>query len=654
MELNPILRIEYVSEGNISENEVSILCGHATDGNITIDLDDCEGVITPRLISASPQCLRTVRLFFPFSDPDSEKIYYSDAYITNECTKTGRLSDDGNVRSASLVLVKNEGDVGPCKARGIGFVTSVRFFAWFDLNSSGISVIYFMEDKELVQGQVYSLEKFIICSGMTPEDFLERLASKIRSENGERGPTGIPVGFCSWSRYYGNVNEEKILYNVRQMEKYIPEFANLVQIDDGWQLSGTFCGDWQCNTEKFPRGMAFVSDEVHSRNMKFGIWMAPFLLTKTSAAFDRLKGMARLDHEYLKGVYAFELDNPEYLDYLYNLFRRIKEECRCDYIKLDFLFGALGYHGETADGIYTYKSDYCIAVLRNALKTIRKAVGEEMLLLSCGSPILAAAGIFDFRRAATDIIWGKRKDFPDYWTIMQDAVGTVFHRYFYNKTGMINDADGLVVRDYDIGDGFDCTYSEARLWATAVAMSGGTVLVNDELGNLSPERRKLFLQQLPPLEVTGRPVDFFENRPTAVVAQKGKGTFFVALFHYGNGYGEMSFELSRIGISGKALVFDCYEGKYVGETDTVETGLMMPHSASLYMIKEVPDSPAFLYSTGNLFLGQNIHGSSFHNGVLNVTGKKIPREKMFAFFPEGIDVPCGDKTYISGGVIVKI
>lgn len=61
--------------------------------------------------------------------------------------------------------------------------------------------------------------------------------------------------------------------------------------------------------------------------------------------------------------------------------------------------------------------------------------------------------------------------------------------------------DGLVVRDYENGDGFDCTYSEALFWTVTVALSGGSVLYNEELENLSPARRDLILGQLPPLGI---------------------------------------------------------------------------------------------------------------------------------------------------------
>ena len=656
MERFPVLKIEYaMPDGSLDVRETVMDGNQVSDNGIAFSLDERDGVVTPRMISDSPHRLRTVGLFFPFPDKGRDLLCYGDEFITNECTGIKRLTGGDTVRSSSLVLVRDADGVDTCPARGIGFVTSHRFFTWLTAGTDGITAVYFMEDKALVPGEEYIFEKFMMCSGERPETFLSLLAATIKSENGSRELENVPVGFCSWSRYYGDVNEEKILGRAKEMAEYLPDHANLVQIDDGWQGNISFCGDWVYDQSKFPHGMAYLADEIHSHGMKFGLWLAPFHLARDSKAFGNLKDLARMDHEFLKNVFVFELDKPEFLDYLYSLFKRIKEEYRCDYMKLDFIYGAIAKnHGETDDGIFTYESDYCIAVFRKALETIRRAVGNDTVLLSCGSPMLATAGIFDLRRVACDIIWGKKREFPSYWKIMQDAAGTVFHRYYYNMSGMMNDADGIVVRDYDVGDGFDCTYSEAGLWAVTAAMSGGSILVNDELGDLSRERRDLFLKQLPPLGAIGRPADFFEDKPSAVIAEYRPGTYFVALFHYGEGYADMSFPVSKLGMEGKALIFDCLKGRYAGEGDTVSAEMMSPHSASLFMVKKIPDMPEFLYSTGNLFLGQNLHESVWDDGRLTVSGRRIGGEEIFAFFPEGSDTPDMEKTGTGSGTIVRM
>lgn len=653
MIMNPILRIEYtMPEGEKNERCITISDRHIVVDGIEFHMDYDNGVCTPWFVSADSVRLHSICLEYSHPEDYVKKNpdYYNDLLWTNEQTQTGKLRDVDDVCSSNLILTKLPEEEN---AWGFGFVTAHRFYAWILLDKKGYTLTYNMEDKTVVPGEVYRLEKFAVCKEKT-EIFLEWYAAAIGRENHVRPTEYLPTGFCSWSCYYGDVNEQKILNAAEQMHRFAPDKANLIQIDDGWQNHGSFCGSWNHHPKRFPHGMAHVADKVHSYGMKFGLWLAPMLLDKKSGDFEELHHMARLDYEHMTEIYAFDMDNPEFYDHLHKIFRRMVEENHCDYFKLDFIYGAIGKSGLPKKNLFVYESDYGMALFRKAMQTIRDAVGEDVMLLSCGSPMIATAGIFNFERISCDIIWGKRYDMPDYWTVMQSVVATTFHRYYYNKTGMINDPDGLVVRDYENGDGFNCTYSEAKLWATAVALSGGSVLLNEEIENLSPARRDLYLRQFPPLGVTGRPVDYFEEKPSAVMAEYDASTCFVALFNYADGYRDMTLALSRIGFD-NAMVFDCDSGEYVGETDILSATVMNPHSSALFLVKRIPTEPTFLYSTGNLFLGQNLHKSSFVENKLDISGEKVPGESVFAYYPAGASVPArGSRVKTEHGYIVQV
>ena len=133
-------------------------------------------------------------------------------------------------------------------------------------------------------------------------------------------------------------------------------------------------------------------------------------------------------------------------------------------------------------------------------------------MLSCGSPIIECAGIFDAQRVSRDIICPKGRHDPFYWqhwSNIKNASKTVLYRYFYNNVLFRNDPDGVVLRDYDIGEGFDCNYAEARYWSTIVAFSGGLVLANDEFRDLSRPRKELFTKLIPPLGISGKALDMY-------------------------------------------------------------------------------------------------------------------------------------------------
>ena len=116
----------------------------------------------------------------------------------------------------------------------------------------------------------------------------------------------------------------------------------------------------------------------------------------------------------MPNVHPFDLDNPEYYELLRKIFIKMTDEYHADYFKLDFLDGLLGKMGAGQKNVIKYKTDYCVALFRRAMQTIRDAVGDNIILLSCGSPVLECAGIFDIQRVSCDIIWGKNPGTPSY------------------------------------------------------------------------------------------------------------------------------------------------------------------------------------------------------------------------------------------------
>ena len=204
-----------------------------------------------------------------------------------------------------------------------------------------------------------------------------------------------------------------------------------------------------------------------------------------------------------------------------------------------------------------------------------------------------------------------------------------------------NDPDGAVLRDYDIGDGFDCSYSEARYWSTIVAFSGGLVLANDELRDLSKPRQQLFTKLIPPLGISGRAVDMFEYpAPTKAIIEASDTTKYIASFNISDNFRDMDTNLADYGIDGDKLVFRCWEAQFVGKTNTVHERLANPHSALMFMVKEMPTEPSFIYSDANLYLGENIFKSEFTGNKLNITvadncGQFVSdKTKIYAYYPK--------------------
>ncbi len=606
-----------------------------------------DGLYAPVLKALSDIRPVAAEVFFRFPEEalGDDLYYYYAALTTNDLTWIMKHSEHPRTHAKDVFLAKN-------KAMGanfnIGIITAHKLYTSVRMYNEIVTVHYDLEERLIESGRELQLEKFI-CGDENENFFLEkRYATLVARENNAIPLDHVPAGWCSWSCYYRNVDERKIMNAVEDMEN-IPG-TDLVQIDDGWQVDGTFSGDWVIDKEKFPNGLSDIIKECNGHGITFGLWLSPFLISENSVFYDKLKHLVRTDVVTHPGkVHPFDLDNPAFYEYVYKTYHYLSHELGVKYYKLDFMI--MGYRSYVEDeyvrkngNLVRYQSDYRSSLFRKVVKTIRDAVGKDAIMLSCGSPILECAGIFDAQRASRDIIAPKNNGDPFYWqhwSNIKNASKSILYRYFYNNTVFRNDPDGAVLRDYDIGDGFDCNYSEAKYWSTIVAFSGGLVLANDDFRNLSKPRQKLFTHLLPALGISGRAVDMFEYpSPTKAILDADNYTKFIAHFNLSDKFEDMTTELSDYSIEGKKLVFDCWNPTFKGVCSSVKEGLVNPHNALMYMVKDIPTKPVFLYSNINIYLGYNVFESTYAEGVLQIKTKpgcekyRKADTKVFAYYPK--------------------
>ena len=141
-----------------------------------------------------------------------------------------------------------------------GMLTAHRFWAAMLLKDDNLIIRHDMEERPLHAGEAYVMERFMLMGGQDNENaLLETYADKVALLNNAR-PTGkLPVGFCSWSCYFDDVNQEKIRRAADMQMTYAAHGSpNLVQIDHGWQAGykSFFPGDWYGDPDRFPDGMA--------------------------------------------------------------------------------------------------------------------------------------------------------------------------------------------------------------------------------------------------------------------------------------------------------------------------------------------------------------------------------------------------------------
>lgn len=364
-----------------------------------------------------------------------------------------------------------------------------------------------------------------------PEPVLESYFFELGKKMGVSNlPKKVPTGWCSWYYYYTNIDQKTILDNLTKVrELNLP--LEFFQIDDGYQKE---IGDWLIPNQKFPGGMRILADEIKRVGLKPGIWLAPFLVRKKSEFFRKYPEAILKDfkgnpvpsiYQPLWGrgyTYVLDITHPTALQYLETVFSTIVKEWGYPYLKLDFLYAGL-LPGDTYNKSLSPQSRYM-----EALKLIRKVVGKQTFLLGCGAPMLPSVGIFDGMRISCDVapywyperlrvLLRDRNALCTRTALINDLTRSSMHRNLW-----FNDPDCLLVRK----NKNKMNESQTKLMASVMAVSGGMLLVSDDLTKLEMERldllKKAFLLNRECQGKTPIPLGIFDSEfPNALYNPSG-------------------------------------------------------------------------------------------------------------------------------------
>ncbi len=606
---------------------------------------DCELLFTPDLTASD------VRVFAN-SDTTNSRV-------------TVRSMADSNGQMSKDVGAWHSAKTG--KLLGVALTTVDRFWAYLRYTPNGVKVRFAMEDKPLIKGQSYRLEKFIISAPKQVDELFRTYTDIMAKRYRVKVTDKIPTGWCSWSCAYGNLSKDvakAALHNL--MSEYGQTKPNTLQLDDGWQRGQSFGGYWTPRID----GLNEVASEVKSHDVDFGLWFAPFITSTSSGFFTDYP-----QYKYVKTndaaaeytltysnkedyCYPMAINKPETLEYLKTIFERATKEYGASYFKLDFLLMGLrsAYSNEQ---LVIYPDDYIVAIYRRALKTIRDAVGKDVYLLACGAPIPESIGILDGIRVTEDITqWGTES--KNQWNLIKWCSNNIALRYFYHDRLFINDPDGLVVRDYDIGDSAVIPYEEARVWATSVAFSGGASLINEFIDKIGNDRKQLYHHILPVLGKAGRPLDFFEaGQPSTLVIDLEDGSKLLAVYNWSDTETVKTIELTDLGLKGPCVLFNGWESRLEGFIADKLTLNMAKHTAQVYRITPVSKKPAIVGADTSVFCGAEVFSSSQSGSSFIITANdkrtQCSSTKVYVYLPMGYTIDGTDLVFSGDeGSIVKL
>jgi alpha-galactosidase len=326
----------------------------------------------------------------------------------------------------------------------------------------------------------------------------------------------IPTGWCSWYHYYTRITPETLRSNLEQLSRMKEELPLAgFQIDDGYQAQ---VGDWFDFKPAFAGGMAPLAREIQTAGLIPGLWLAPFILHPRAR-------LAREHPDWLlrdeKGravncgfgwnalTHGLDLTIPEALDYASRAVRTAAHEWGYPYLKLDFLYAA------AVKGRYRDPTRTRAQVLRSGMQALREAAGPQTFLVGCGAPLGSVIGLVDSMRVGEDVSGDWHPHFhglglgirnEPFMPSVRNAIHNTLTRSGLHNRWWINDPDCLLLRP-----GTNLTLAEVQTLTTAIALSGGALLLSDDLSELPEERRRMAQVLLPLIGQRPQVIDLFDE-----------------------------------------------------------------------------------------------------------------------------------------------
>ncbi|MGM0213708.1 alpha-galactosidase [Enterococcus sp. AZ109] len=149
-----------------------------------------------------------------------------------------------------------------------------------------------------------------------------------------------PVLLNTWEANYFDFHEKELL---AQADLAKETGIELFVLDDGWfgqrNDDASSLGDWQENTEKLPQGIAGLADKIHQKELQFGLWFEPEMISKNSRLFEAHPDWVLQVPAYPmtegRRQLVLDLSRRDVQDYLIDMLSGYLATGKIDYIKWD-------------------------------------------------------------------------------------------------------------------------------------------------------------------------------------------------------------------------------------------------------------------------------------------------------------------------------
>lgn len=365
-----------------------------------------------------------------------------------------------------------------------------------------------------------------------------------------------PMGWNTWNTFAENINEELILASADVFVSSGLKDAGYeyVVIDDCWALKerdkdGRLVPD----PEKFPHGMKYVSDYIHSKGLKFGMYSC--CGTMTCAGYP-----ASYNREFIDAA-TFAAWGVDFLKY-----------------------------------------DYCFKPSSSEGKLLYRRMG--LALASCGRDILFSGCSWGFDKTHEWIgstganMWRSTGDIFDTWESLKSLIVQQYDILPFGGQGCFNDMDMLIVGMKGRGHvGLKgCTDEEYKLHFAAWCLLESPLMIGCDIREMTEETKAILTNPI----LLSIDQDARCNRPY-IIKFVGNNDYPIIVRHLENGDIALGFfnltdssanfwvPTDDIGVpilQGKRLEgTEAYTGEKITDVNATLSAFLEPHTCKVYRLK---------------------------------------------------------------------
>jgi alpha-galactosidase len=460
------------------------------------------------------------------------------------------------------------------QAAGTGAETKIASFSADSTGTTEVQKEFDMKDAPagdqielslpLSPGAEIHSERLMLEAGPDYHNQLLAYGEAIRQLHHARVSVDTPIGWWSWTAFYGGINEGVTLANADWQAEHLKALGyKYFQIDEGYQYAR---GEYAtANATQFPDGMRFVGRRITADGLTFGIWTGPFEVTSRAWVYEHHKDWLvhnakgepirnrQVWNQKTDVLYTLDTTNPGAQEYLRQTYKTLVREWGVRFIKLDFM-------DTTAIEGYRYRPNTtALEAQRIGLQIIRDTVGEGVVLDKDGSPMLNAVGLVDTGRISTDTAHA--------FEATKEAAPGIAARFYMHRNFFVNDPDAFNTTSQSFPDmrrelpaSLELSAAQASIALSAV--SGGMYEIGDDMIVLGSRKDRLALIEnadLLNMAKIGRastPVDLMtyeaeDEQPSIFFLQESPRQSILTVFNWTKSPRSHTLKLADLGLRGE-------------------------------------------------------------------------------------------------------